>query len=557
VKQLIISSDPRETRVAILEQGRLAELFIERRDQHSMVGNIYKGRVENVLPGMDAAFVDIGLERNGFLYVDEVGTPEDADARPRKIGQLLKAGQELTVQVLKDPLRSKGPRLTTQLSIAGRYLVYVPEGRVCGVSRRLPDEERQRLRALCRDFKPENAGVIIRTAAEGVSDKAIVRDLRFLEKLWGMVQTRLEEQAPLTMVYAEAELAVRIVRDLFTEDFTQVLVDDEVLLKRIRGFLEATTPELVERVELYQGTKPIFQTYGIEGEIERALQRRVDLPSGGYLVIDHTEALTVIDVNTGRYVGRKFLEDTILRANLEACREVVRQLRVRDIGGIIIIDFIDMTHKENREQVLSALQAELAHDRTKTYVVELSPLGLVEMTRQNVTEGIRGVMTEACPTCAGEGVVLAAETLAIEAERRIRRLVEREAAEAFLVEVHPRVAAALLAEEGARLRRLEAVTGKRLRLESVPQVEPQAVRIAGEGVKDLIDRAALPVVVGTQREVWIEEPHAYDPRDGVARVDGYPVCVRRAAGLVGQTAVVVIEEADRFCARARLVGEPS
>ena len=408
MKQLIITSDARETRVAILEQDRLAELYVERREHRSMVGNIYKGKVENVLAGMDAAFVDVGLQRNGFLYVDEVTVPEESDARPKKITQLLKPGQEIVVQVIKDPMRSKGPRLTTQLSLAGRYLVYVPGGSLCGVSRRLPDDERQRLRKLCRELKPDNAGIIVRTAAEGVSEKAITRDVRFLEKLWSMVQRRLEQQDALSLVYSEAELAVKVVRDLFSEEYTQVLVDDEVLLKRIVSFLQATTPELADRVQLYQGAKPLFETYGIEDEIQKALERRVDLPSGGYLVIDHTEALTVVDVNTGRYVGRKFLEDTILKTNLEACREVVRQLRVRDIGGIIVIDFIDMSRKENREAVLTTLQAELAKDRTKTYVVELSPLGLVEMTRQNITDGIRGIMTRPCPTCVGEGVVLVA-----------------------------------------------------------------------------------------------------------------------------------------------------
>jgi ribonuclease G len=421
VKQLIVSSDPRENRVAVYEGNRLAELFVERRSRRSLVGDIYRARVENVLAGMDAAFVDIGLGKNGFLYVDEVQLPEDSDARPRKITQLLRAGQEITVQVLKDPMGTKGARLTTQLSLAGRYLVYLPGGSLCGVSRRLPDAERMRLRKLCHDLKPDDAGVIIRTAAEGVSDKAVARDLKFLTKLWQTVERRLESTAAPSIVYSEAELPLRLVRDMFTEDFSQILVDDEDLMKRMVGFLQATAPELADRVELYKGRTPLFESHGVEAEVQAALKRRVDLPSGGYLVIDKAEALTVIDVNTGRYVGKKFLEDTILKTNLEACTEVVRQLRIRDVGGIIVIDFIDLSTRESREQVLAALEAELAKDRTKTYVVELSPLGLVEMTRQNITDGLRGIMTDTCPTCRGEGVVLGDESLAVSRNRRLRR----------------------------------------------------------------------------------------------------------------------------------------
>jgi len=550
VKQLIISTDPRETRVALMEDGRLAELYGERTGEGSLVGNVYKGRVENVLAGMDAAFVDIGLERNGFLYVDEVQTPDDEDDRPRKITQLLKSGQEIVVQVTKDPMGTKGPRLTTQTSIAGRYLVYVPDGTLCGVSRRLPDDERQRLRKLCHEIKPADAGVIIRTVAEGVSEKAITGDLRYLEKVWGSVKRRLESQGSPSLVYTEADLPLRIVRDVFDEDFTQVLVDEESVQKRIVGFLQNTNPELIERVELYQGSKALFETYGIDEEIRKALHRRVDLPSGGYLVFDYAEAMTVVDVNTGRYVGRKQLEDTITKTNLEACREVVRQLRVRDIGGIIIIDFIDMGRRQNREQVLETLEAELAKDRTKTYVVELSPLGLVEMTRQNITDGLRGFLTETCPTCDGEGVVVSVDSLAIDAERRLRELVTSSTAEAFLVEVNAEVA--LVLEEEGRLGALEADTGKHVVAEGVSYLEPGEVRMAAEGSRQVIDRAALPLAEGQELTLTIEEVHVYNRRDGVGRVDGYPVCVAGAADRVGKRVEVVVQRATRNCAEARL-----
>ncbi len=551
MKQLLISAEANETRAALLEEGRLVELYVERSDRRSYVGNIYRGRVVNVLAGMDAAFVDIGLEKNGFLYVDDIFLPEEQGQRGKKITQLVKPGQSIVVQVVKDPMGVKGARVTTELSIAGRYLVFVPGGRVCGVSRRLPDAERARLRKLCQEIKPEKAGVIIRTAAEGVSEKAITRDLRFLEKLWGTVQRRLELEVS-NVVYSEADLAMKIIRDEFTEEIGQVLVDDEALQKRIVGFLQTTTPEMADRVELYQGGRPMFEVYGIETEIKRAVQRRAGLPSGGYLVIDHTEAMTVIDVNSGRYVGRSFLEDTVLRTNLEAAREVVRQLRIRDIGGIIIIDFIDMARRENREQVLATLEAELAKDRTKTYVVELSPLGLVEMTRQNVTDGIRGIMTRPCTVCKGEGVVVSAQSVALEVERRLRVLAKESSSEAFLVEVHPDVAGVFAEAEGARAHRFSEEVGRLFIFEGVDHLEREEMAISAEGSREVISRAALPVVRGQQLTVEIIERSVYESRDGIARLGSYVVIVFGAGDLVGRSVGVVVEGVSRNCAYARV-----
>jgi ribonuclease G len=545
-KALLISVDTRETRVAILEDNRLAEFYLERSDRRSLVGNIYKGKVVNVLAGMDAAFVDIGLPKNGFLYVDDIFLPVDADNRKKRITQLVKTGQDIVVQVTKDPMGTKGPRLTSELSVAGRYLVYVPAGSMCGVSRRLSDVERQRLRRLAHELRPAKAGLIVRTVAEGVSEKAIERDLRYLEKVWASVQRRLEGQA-LGLVYTEAELALKVVRDLVSDDFSRILVDDEAQRRRIAGFLETTTPELSDRVEMYRGNRPLFEAHGIEAELNKALLRRADLPSGGYLVIDKTEAMTVIDVNTGRYVGRKYLEDTILRTNLEACREIVRQLRVRDIGGIIVIDFIDMARRENREQVLVALQAELEKDRTKTYVVELSPLGLVEMTRQNVTDGIRGIMTVDCPSCSGEGVIVSPESCAIAVERRLQAMAENSSQEAFLVEVHPSVARLLAAEDGLRTRRLADRTGKFFSFEVDEMLPRDGMYVSAEGAREVIARAALPVAQGQRVHLLIEERNVYDPRDGVGRVGGYSVCVADAGGQVGSKVTVIIDRATRNC----------
>ena len=472
MKQLVISGSALETRVALLENGRPAELYVERPGRASLVGNIYKGRVENVLAGMDAAFVDIGLDRNGFLYVDEVARPE---VRPRgsgKITQLLKGGKELLVQVLRDPMGGKGPRLTTQLGIAGRYAVYMPLTEASGVSRRLEGSERERLRSVCRELDLAGGGLIVRTAAEGADAQAIGRELRFLERVWAGIERRAAAASTPSLVYAENDLALRSVRDLLGPDVTSVVVDNPKLHRRVVNYLRAVAPELASLVSLEEGAPPLFERFGLEREMKTALVRRVELPSGGYIVIDHTEAMTIIDVNTGRYVGRRFLEDTTVKTNVEACREIVRQLRLRDIGGIIVIDFIDMTAKSNQEAVLAALEVELAQDRTKTYVVEISPLGLVEMTRQNTSRGLRDVVTVVCPCCRGDGRVLSEDSALIEVERGLRALARSSVLPALRVEVHPRVAVRLAAGRNSLLARLEAETGRRFLLEVANEAAP-------------------------------------------------------------------------------------
>jgi ribonuclease G len=554
-KQILVSAEPNELKVAVLEQGRLCEIYVERKGRRPLAGNIYKGKVENVLPGMEAAFVDIGLEKNGFLYVEEVMVHEDPDKRPKKISQMLRSGQEILVQIVKDPMGTKGARLTTQLSIPGRFLVYVPDGDSIGVSRRLPDEERQRLRQLCRELDVQKAGLIVRTAAEGVSKKELTADLRFLEKMWQTVQTREKNAAAPALLYSEAEVSLKVIRDIFNEDFERVLVDSRKEYDKIRSFLKKTTPKRAERVDLYQGSKPLLQTYGVDEELKKALQRRVELPSGGYLVIEHTEALTIIDVNTGRYVGRTRLEDTILKTNMEACSEVVRQLRLRDIGGIIIIDFIDMARPRNRQLVLDTLGKELESDRTKTYIVELSPLGLVEMTRQNVTEGLRGILTKTCPTCNGEGVIVSEETMALEIERLLRRLSATSPSDAFLVEVHPKVAAMLIGQGGAKLRELEEETGKYFSFEGLDSIPIDTFEVSAEGSREAIQRASLPVAEGDEVRLRIEEPHMYNPDDAIAKIDGYVVSIHGAAKLVGQDKKVHIDSVTRTCAYATVLDE--
>ena len=360
----------------MLEDEKVAEVYLERPDRHSIAGNVYKGAVDNVLPGMEAAFVEIGLEKNGFLYVDEIVIPElEGRGQGRKIQELIQRGQEILVQAVKDPMKTKGARLTTDISLPGRFVVFVPNGEGLGVSRRLPDEERSRLREIVKALERKKGGIIVRTAAEGASAEDIERDLVFLERLWKSIQDRAKGVKAPALVYQEAELPLRVTRDLFTGDFERAFVDHDRTYKRIVGYLKKTSPHMAERVVRYKEPTPLFESYGVDAEIRSTLSRRVDLPSGGYLVFDYAEAFTVIDVNTGRFVGSRSrsssarLEDTITKNNLEAVKEVVRQLRLRDVGGIIVIDFIDMANPKNRAAVEEALRNELERDRTKTYVV--------------------------------------------------------------------------------------------------------------------------------------------------------------------------------------------
>ncbi len=363
---------------------------------------------------------------------------------------MLKPGQEVVVQVVKDPLKTKGARLSMDLTIAGRYMVYAPYGEGIGVSRRLDEKERERLRKEAAKLDLKGAGAIIRTAAQGAKRADLERELVYLFKLGEVLQKRVDETAAPALVFQEADLSVRVVRDIFSADFERAIVDDPKQHHRLVSFFSRTAPELVDHVELWEEDTPLFEAFGVEQVLDSTLSRRVDLPSGGYLMIDYAEALTVIDVNSGSFIGRgkgARLEDTITKTNLEAADEVVRQLRLRDIGGIIVIDFIDMARARNRDAVLKTLRKALDEDRTKTFVVEISPLGLVEMTRQNVTDGVREIMTRPCPTCDGEGVIKSEETIAIEFERRMRELAKESDAEAMLIQMNPRVSAEFTAND--------------------------------------------------------------------------------------------------------------
>ncbi len=481
-RELIVSVDVGEQRVAVLEDDRVAEVYLERPERRSIAGNIYLGEVDNVLPGMEAAFVEIGLEKNGFLYVDEIVGPELERGHGRKIQDLISRGQTILVQSVKDPMKTKGARLTTQISLPGRFVVFVPQGEGLGVSRRLEDDERQRLKDILKKLDVKEGGVIVRTAAEGASEEDIERDLVFLQRLWKSIEAKAKTAKAPELIYQEAELPLRLTRDLFTGDFEKAYVDNDQAYKRIVGYLKKTSPHMVERVVRYKEKPPLMESFGVEQEIKSTLNRRVDLPSGGYLIFDYAEAFTVIDVNTGRFVGGRGknaggrLEDTITKNNLEAVKEVVRQLRLRDIGGIIVIDFIDMANPKNRATVEEALRNELERDRTKTYVVEISPLGLVEMTRQNVTDGPRELMTRKCPTCGGDGIVYSDASAAIDVERRVRALATGSRSQAFRIELADTIASALVGPGARRLVELETLTKKRFFLEGKPGMHARPLR---------------------------------------------------------------------------------
>ncbi|HEY5719009.1 MAG TPA: ribonuclease G, partial [Gammaproteobacteria bacterium] len=413
--EILVNVTPQETRVAIVENGVLQEVFIERARRRGLVGNIYQGRVCRVLPGMEAAFVEAGLARTAFLHVSDVAVGAaaaaeahgevDGAARPETISQLLQEGQTLMVQVVKDPIGTKGARLTSHISIPSRYLVFMPDMSNVGVSQRIEDEaERQRLRELVLQWtdREGSGGYIVRTAAEGASPEALRADMRFLQKLWASIQERAATARAGTLVHEDLPLSLRALRDQFGSAIERIRIDSRETFQKAREFAAAFIPELVERIEYYPGERPIFDLYSVEDEIQRALERKVQLKSGGYLIIDQTEALTTIDVNTGAYVGHANLEETIFKTNLEAAQAIARQLRLRNLGGIIILDFIDMTDEEHKRQVLRALESSLERAGGKSHIGEVSALGLVEMTRKRTRESLEHVLCEACPTCNGK-----------------------------------------------------------------------------------------------------------------------------------------------------------
>lgn len=470
-EEILVNVTPREVRAALVEDGIVQELLIERADHRGLISNIYKGKVSRVLPGMQAAFIDLGLERTAFLHASDIGHDIDEEGRDTEVSirDLVSEGSEILVQVLKDPLGTKGARLTTQITIPSRYLVMMPLGAGVRVSARIEDEtERERLRGLIEGFCETEApvGYIARTAAEGASVEALHADMQFLVKLWQAIEEAAAQAGAMELVHEDLPLALRVLRDLLGAEMECVRVDSEPIYAVMKEFADRFIPHMSPMIEHYTRDRPIFDLYGVEDEIQRALQRKVVLKSGGYLIFDQTEAMTTIDVNTGAYVGHRNLEETIFRTNLEAAVAIARQLRLRNLGGIIIIDFIDMAEEEHRDQVLQALSARLAGDYAKTQIMDVSPLGLVEMTRKRTRESLEHVLCQACPSCEGRGFVKTSESVCYEIFREILRQHSQFDCQELLVLARPRVIERLLDEESASVAELEELTGATIRLQS-------------------------------------------------------------------------------------------
>jgi ribonuclease G len=516
-REILMNTTAKETRVAILEDGVLVELMLDRPDATRMVGDIYLGRVEAVLPGIQAAFVDIGTEKAAFLHVSDVAVEEedgvetaveDDDAaeveeengkgrRTRRyppIQDVVKKGQELLVQVSKEPIGTKGPRVTANISLPGRFLVYMPGSDHVGVSRKIEDrEERARLRALAREALPPNSGgVIVRTVGEELTRETFERELKSLQDTWRQIQRKRSRAKAPAVVRREAKLVAGIIRDLFSQKVDSLVVDRKEVFDDVRQYLEEVDPTLIERVRLYDDPKPLFDAYNLESEIHDAFQRRVNLPSGGYIIVEPTEALVSIDVNTGRYTGKKDPEKTILKTNVDAAREIARQLRLRDVGGIIVCDFIDMESKQNRDRVLQELRTHLARDRARTKAFQVSELGLIEMTRQRVRPSLYQTQTAPCPTCGGTGRIFTPETIVRRMERAVRRAAAEGKEKALMVRVHPDVALYILEDEPGFLRALDRQHRVQVVLRDDPLMQPDEFRVlSANGHQDLSARYAL------------------------------------------------------------------
>ncbi|MDQ2087297.1 Rne/Rng family ribonuclease [Herbivorax sp. ANBcel31] len=482
VSEIIVDVGLNEKRVALLEDKELVEIFIERSDSERLVGNIYRGKVSSVLPGMQAAFIDIGYEKNAFLYVrDAVPQKEDFnededdvynEMKSYNIDEILRPGQEITVQVTKEPISTKGPRVTTHITLPGRQLVLLPNADYIGISRRIEDEdERFKLKKIAEKIKPENMGLIVRTVSEGKREEDFKNDINFLVKLWKKIKQKDHSGPVPRCIHKDVNVVYRTIRDIFTWNIDKFVINDRQEYNKVLEWVEMVSPALKLRVEYFSKNIDLFEHYQVDAMISKALAKKIWLKCGGYLIIEKTEALTVIDVNTGKYVGVNNLEDTVLRTNKEAAKEITKQLRLRDIGGIIIIDFIDMNESEHRAQIMNVLEDALKKDRTKTTVVDMTRLGLIEMTRKNVREGFASVVLQQCPYCDGKGKILSSESVARNIEKEIKKYFTQTIACAIEVEVHPSVAKVLLGKNDDNLSRIERTFNKRIIIKASDDVK--------------------------------------------------------------------------------------
>lgn len=570
-KEIFVNVDPRETRVAVVEAGQLVELHIEREER--VVGSIYKAKVSNVLPGMDAAFVDIGLEKNAFLYVGDIladdnylppATSDDkAKARPSRrrtdpnarIRDLVKTGQELLVQVVKAPRGTKGARVSTRVSIAGRYLVFMPDAGNIGISRKIEEpKERDRLKKIGEKIRTEG-GIIIRTEAEGRTDADLKDDYDYLLRTWKQILDRGRTSPPASIIHQELGLLFRVIRDMLSSDIVAVLIDDKSDFQKASELAHAMSPRLADKVQHYDEKAPIFDAFGIEKEIERLLKPKIWMKSGGYLLIDETEALTSIDVNTGKFVGSTSLNETILKTNLEAVNEIVRQLRFRDLGGMIVLDFIDMSSSGDRQQVMRALDTALKDDRTRTKVASISPLGLIEMTRKRTGENLTEFLRDKCPYCEGRATIQDTVTTATGVDRQVRERSAKEDVVAFIVAMHPDVAVEFVGEHGRAVEKLERETGRLIfvRPDVTAHRERSAIAPADVASMDRLMKGLKPAKV---LDLAIVAHGSGDDMRPVAWHNGILVDIPNGAAHIGQTQPVKLTRVSRSYMVGDIVGVP-
>lgn len=542
-KEILINVSERETRIAVLESGRLVELHVEREER--VVGGIYKARVSNVLPGMDAAFVDIGLERNAFLYVGDIlfddprsggsgDSPQRRTSRDVRIKDLVKPGQELLVQVVKGPRGTKGARVSTKISLPGRYLVLMPDGDHLGVSRKIDDaRERDRLKKIADQLQPKGFGLIVRTEAEGRSETELRQDLDYLYSTWQKIAEKNTRVKAPALIQADLGIVMKTIRDLFGQDVDKLVIDVPEEFEKVEGALTQLAPDLVDRVQLYDEREPLFIRYNVEDEIDRLLRRKVWLRNGAYLLIDTTEALTTIDVNTGKFVGTSSLAETILKTNLDAVDEIARQLRLRDIGGMIVLDFIDMASSRDRQQVMRALENAFKKDRTRIKIAHISPLGLVEMTRKRTAENVTDVMSHVCPYCQGRGRVWSPETIAIRIEREVMRLCATQEVEALMIHANPEVVANLIGPEGESIEQLERMLRRPLYIRAHAEYHVEQYEVVPGDIQEM-DRSMLPFRNGQIVEAQVAKMELIQSPRSAAWVDGYFVDLANGSKFQGQ-----------------------
>lgn len=558
-KEILVNIGVNEIRVAILEDGALVEFSVEKADEQRRAGNIYRGKVKNVLPGMQAAFIDIGEEKNAFLYIDDVIPKENETEAPVElkhlsISDLLREGQEIIVQMIKEPIGTKGARVVTQITIPGRYLVLIPTMDYIGVSRRIEDEnERERLKNIVAKFKAPDVGLIIRTAAEEVEMAELQSDYEFLITVWKKIQKKVKKGPCPSLLYKDHDLLYRVLRDYMSKDVTRLLIDDMETYEKAIDLVKTLGPTLKHKIQLYGDEGTVFDNYNIEAQLEKALHRKVWLDCGAYLVFDQAEALTVIDVNTGKFTGTTCLEDTVFQTNLMAATQIARQVRLRNLAGIIIIDFIDMVSDAERNQVIERLKTEFERDKIKANILGFTSLGLLELTRKKVKQSLREILQVECEFCEGTGFRISMGSLANQALRAIQQLVQKTSDEALLLGVNPQVGSLLIGPNGINLEKVEHNLNKAIFIKGQEHLKHDQIRLLASGTRDEIEALSLPVHEGSEIDLMIIEPYIVNPEDGIGRLEGYIINIEGAGAYIGKKVKALITKTNRTYARGKLV----